>query len=297
MRSVGHTAGMTAVHAFGGRDLARTGRSWPGLDVDLVRWRAAEGTTGVTERADHLLFVTLSGGAGRTIATTDDGRYDGSDHPGAVTFVPARRRRRSYYGGGLTEYVALRLCPHEVASVLGSEPGRLEFRGFTHRPDPVIHALSTALRDELRSGGATGRLYGDSIAATLSVHLAHRYSNLVRPDRGRTQPLTGPALRRLLDYIDAHLGDDLRIRTLAEVARVSPRHISRAFVAGTGLPPHRYVTERRLERAARLLRAPGGPPIGEIAGQVGLSSQSHLTTAFRRRFGVTPLTYRREAAR
>ncbi|MFD0202954.1 MULTISPECIES: helix-turn-helix transcriptional regulator [Saccharothrix] len=65
----------------------------------------------------------------------------------------------------------------------------------------------------------------------------------------------------------------------------------RAFKAATGTSPHRYVTQRRVERAAELL-ARTDLPIAEIALRVGLASQSRLTTVFRTAIGATPHTYR-----
>jgi AraC family transcriptional regulator len=290
----------TPVHRYGGRDVARIERRWDGVGVDLVRWRTTAGVTGLTERAEHQVFVTLAGSTGRTVAVTDDGRYDGADFPGATTFVPSRHRRRSSYQAGAIEYVAIRLDPRWVARASGHDGDALEFRGFTNRPDPLAHALAVALRDELRdgAGGLGGRLFAESLATTLALHLVRAHSGAAahavvpRP----VPPLAGPALGRVLAHIEEHLHAELRTATLAAVAGEPPHRFHRAFRNATGRPPHRYVTERRLERAARLLRAADGPPIAAVAYAVGLSSQSHLTTAFRRRYGTTPWAYR-EAAR
>lgn len=287
----------TDVHRYGGRDVARTERRWDGVGVDLVRWRTTAGATGLTERAEHQVFVTLAGSTGRTVAVTEDGRYDGADFPGAATFVPSRHRRRSSYQAGTIDYVAIRLDPRWVARATGHDGDALEFRGFTNRPDPLVHALAVALRDDLRDGAAD-RLFAESLATTLSLHLVRAHSgtaaNAVGPRP--VPPLAGPALGRVLAHIDEHLQHELRTATLAAVAGVPPHRFHRAFRNATGRPPHRYVTERRLERAARLLRAADGPAIAAVAYAVGLSSQSHLTTAFRRRYGTTPRAYR-EAAR
>ena len=97
---------------------------------------------------------------------------------------------------------------------------------------------------------------------------------------------------RQLAGIDEHLGDDLRLERLADVAGVDRHHFSRAFKKATGVPPHRYVMERRVERATELLTR-SELPIAQIAHDVGMSSQSHLTTVFRRVVGDTPLGYRK----
>lgn len=69
-------------------------------------------------------------------------------------------------------------------------------------------------------------------------------------------------------------------------------HFGRAFRHATGLPPHQYVTEQRIAKATELL-AGSDLPIADIAHAVGMSSQSHLTTVFRKLVGDTPAAYRR----
>lgn len=286
-----------ALHHYGGRDLVRVERTWDGARAALVRWRTTAGDTGVTERPEHQVFVTLAGSTGRTAAVTADGRYDGVDFPGATTFVPGGHHRRSSYQDGTIDYVSLRLDRRRVAEAAGRDVAELEFRGFTNRPDPLLHTLALALRDEVRHGGVAGALFAESLTTTLALHLVRAYSMAGGAGAAVPGPLTGPSLRRVLTYIDEHLADDLRTATLAAVAGVTPHRFHRAFKGATGRPPHRFVTDRRLDRAAELLRSTGGPPIAAVAYAVGLSSQSHLTTAFRRRYGTTPAAYRSAARR
>jgi AraC family transcriptional regulator len=294
-----------AVHRYGGRDLSRVDRSWDGLGFSLVRWAVPGGAEGLTRRREHLLFVTLSGRTGHTVAEMEGARrYQGVDFPGATTFIPSMRRRWSRYGGGVIDYAALRLDPGRVAAALGPEAeaaggaDRLEFTGFTNAPDPFVHQLALRLAEEARTaGGAIGRLFADSVATTLALHLVRRYAGRPGrpPDRRGPPALTGAALGRVLTYVHDNLGEDLGLDTLADLAGVDRYHFGRCFKAATGSPPYRYVVERRLERAAELLRR-SADPIADIAYQVGFSSQSHLTTAFRRRYGTTPNAFRRATA-
>jgi AraC family transcriptional regulator len=276
------------VHSYGGTDLARRERHWPGLSVDHVRWRAAAGTTGEICKPEHQLFVSLSGSAGRLRARTADGsHYTGRSFPGAVTFVPAGCHRFAQYEGGTLEYIGIRIRPDArlQASVSSSD-----LRPFTNRPDPLVHRLALSL--DATQVEPAGALFAESAAALLIAHLLRTSaggSGTAAPAQARP-PLR--ALRRVVDHIEAHLDSDLRIVELADVAGLDPHRFRRAFKAATGLPPHRYVTERRLARAARLLRDPDGPPIADIAVRAGFSSQSHLTTAFGREYGVTPAVYR-----
>jgi AraC family transcriptional regulator len=101
-------------------------------------------------------------------------------------------------------------------------------------------------------------------------------------------------LRRVLDYVEEHLADDIAVADLANVASLSIFYFARAFSAAVGMPPHRYVSQRRLEWAKKTMIAAGGTSIAEMAFVCGFSSQSSFTRAFRRATGLTPAMYRRE---
>ena len=99
-------------------------------------------------------------------------------------------------------------------------------------------------------------------------------------------------LRRVLAYIAEHLAEDITVADLADVACLSMFHFTRAFSATMGVPPHRYVSQRRLESAKAMI-ATGRMSLSEIALVCRFSSQSSFTRAFRRATGMTPAEYRR----
>jgi AraC family transcriptional regulator len=99
-------------------------------------------------------------------------------------------------------------------------------------------------------------------------------------------------LRRVLDYIEEHLAEDITVADLANVACLSIFHFTRAFAATMGVPPHRYVSQRRLE-SAKVMIATGRASLREIALDCRFSSESSFTRAFRRAIGMTPAAYRR----
>jgi AraC family transcriptional regulator len=98
---------------------------------------------------------------------------------------------------------------------------------------------------------------------------------------------------RVRAYIDSYLHRTIHIRDLSAVARRSPAHFSRKFKLAVGESPHAYVVRRRLERACHLMMT-GAEPLSEIALSVGLSDQAHLCRLFRRAFGQSPASWRRE---
>ncbi|HET6333968.1 MAG TPA: GyrI-like domain-containing protein [Polyangiales bacterium] len=103
-------------------------------------------------------------------------------------------------------------------------------------------------------------------------------------------------INRVLDYVDAHLGDKLDLATLARVAYVSEWHFHRVFQALTGETPGDWVRRRRLEVAAMRLLASRRDLILKIALEVGFRSPEVFTRAFTAHFGVTPSAWRRGAA-
>jgi AraC-like DNA-binding protein len=93
------------------------------------------------------------------------------------------------------------------------------------------------------------------------------------------------------DYLDEHFAEDVDLATLARVASVSPFHLARAFRAEVGIPPHAYLVERRLDRAAALLGS-GDGTVTQVAMAVGFRSPAHFAKRFRRRFGTSPSAFR-----
>jgi AraC-like DNA-binding protein len=102
--------------------------------------------------------------------------------------------------------------------------------------------------------------------------------------------LTPLQLRRVRDSIDARLDQDITLAQLAGDCGLSTSHFARAFVRSTGTPPHRWLTQRRIERAKALMHTEAS--LAEIALMCGFSDQSHLTRVFAQTVGVTPGRWR-----
>lgn len=97
--------------------------------------------------------------------------------------------------------------------------------------------------------------------------------------------------RRVREYIDAHLDENIGLEVLAGLAGLSVHHFARAFRRSVGAPPHGYVLRRRIERACEMLKRTD-QPLSEIALAVGFSDHSHFARHFRRHVGVSPSTAR-----
>ena len=127
-------------------------------------------------------------------------------------------------------------------------------------------------------------------------HLVHHYSSAAQ--RGRrappgVTPLGRGVTRRIEEYLEANMGADVSLHALAELAHMSVDHFVRAFRGATGKTPHRFALERRLDRAAAMLKGPA--TIAHIARACGFRSPAHFSVRFHARFGLTPSQYRHSA--
>jgi AraC family transcriptional regulator len=97
-------------------------------------------------------------------------------------------------------------------------------------------------------------------------------------------------------YLHDHIGDDVSLGSLARVVGLSPFHLAREFRREVGMPPHRYLTWLRMERARDLLER-SNLPVTEICRIVGFGTLSHFGSTFRRHVGASPSEYRRRTRR
>jgi AraC family transcriptional regulator len=130
----------------------------------------------------------------------------------------------------------------------------------------------------------------EGLGLALAAHLLGRYTTPHPQPRG----LSKPQLRRVTEYIEEHIDQNLSLSRLASVATVSASHLKTLFKRSTGLTVHEYVIQRRVERAKALLLR-GELPVGQVALAAGFSHQSHMARWMRRVLGVTPMSVARQA--
>ena len=161
--------------------------------------------------------------------------------------------------------------------------------------DMVIRHLTGAARPALLDPDRANGLFVEHVAFALAAHLAHRYGNM----RPRNPVVRGGLARwqekRAYDLITANLAGGVSLQELAAECELSVSHFARAFRQTTGLPPHRWLLQRRLEVARNLMRE-GRHSLADIALASGFASQSHFTYVFKNQVGTTPGAWRRERA-
>jgi len=189
------------------------------------------------------------------------------------------------------EVLAVELDPERVHALWGEEAGCFELPTRLSVRDPLLEALLTCMRTEVLSGCTSGRLFAEGLSVSLLARVREFYgTKSVR--RTVTRKLSSRQLQDVLAFIDANLGADLCLATLAQLTSMSPSTFARLFKASVGVTLHTFVLSRRLRRAEILLN--GDSPLSEIALSVGFASQSHFTETFRRRTGRTPARARRQ---
>jgi AraC family transcriptional regulator len=162
--------------------------------------------------------------------------------------------------------------------------------------DPWLAGLVLRLQAEVAADYPGGHLYAESICTRLAEELIKRYS-IGRPRLNRYKGgLSGIQLRRVLEYIDGNLGQDLTGHAIAGVAALSKYHLGKAFRQATDVNLHSYVLARRMRLAEKLL-VKSDLPLAAIAAAAGFSNQSHFTSVFSKRIGISPGAYRQNRRR
>jgi AraC-like DNA-binding protein len=102
-------------------------------------------------------------------------------------------------------------------------------------------------------------------------------------------------VHRISEYIESELSNPISLQDLAAVAGLSACHFARAFKRSTGVPPHRYLMDLRVDKAVALIQGTDRP-LADIALEVGFCDQSHFSRLIVRAKGLTPRELRRKGA-
>lgn len=157
--------------------------------------------------------------------------------------------------------------------------------------DPLIEQIGLSLKTELERNTVNSGLYAESMAMALSAHLLQRYSVKKTLLPSYTNGLPKHKLKETITYINEHLESELLLTEIATVVQISPHYFATLFKQSTGLTPHQYVIQCRIERA-KILLANRKLAITEVMQKTGFKSQSHFTRVFRQHTAITPKAYR-----
>jgi AraC family transcriptional regulator len=269
--------------------------AWDGLMV--MRWGGRRGEVLDYVSSQHLITVPLAGELETEMHSAGGRRQLFRRTADKACLLPAGYDT-SFRWEGEVNCLSIGLSPALVARAAAGSIGadKIELTEIEEKDDPLVRQIGLTLLAEAEAKEPAGRLYAESLGHTLALHLIRHYSTAGRQPAAFSGGLGGGRLRRVREFISAHLDRDLTLAEIAEVADLSPYHFARAFKRSTGLTPQQYVTERRIERAKRLL-AESRLPIVDVSAFAGFKNQSHFTTTFRRLTAMTPKAYREEVGR
>lgn len=262
-------------------------------------WRARLGSL-----SNPCIALNLAGTTRVSCRTADAGRREGVLTPRRFSIIPPDEESEwEISDGAEILLVYLRRETFDgVARAHDVDPARAAVLPRFCHADPFVEQLCLNMLATLREEqlfGAYSPIHADYLAHMLIAHLFREHSMAAqalrggRIARGFSRPTTsGDAFRRVIDWIDAELDGPLTLDRMAARAGMHPLRFARSFRRAHGITPHRFVMDRRLERARQLI-ATSDMPIAQVALATGFSSQSHLTTAFTRAFGLSPGRYRR----
>jgi AraC-like DNA-binding protein len=148
-----------------------------------------------------------------------------------------------------------------------------------------------ALHAHLQSGAARGLAFEQPLREALCVS---RAGGPRGPERGSPCPLSLRTLRKVRDFIQANLAREFGIDDIARAAFLSPYHLGRAWHRATGISLWQYVLQSRAQLACSLIESQPEQTLSEVAAQSGFESYSQFIAVFRRSYGRTPSSYRRE---
>ncbi|RFB78756.1 AraC family transcriptional regulator [Methylovirgula sp. 4M-Z18] len=277
-------------HLYGAKVPLRASSHF-GAGLAAALWDRNEITDSVYDAPNHhTLSLYVSGGTdfvrrfGKTIMP--------SHGEGSLCLMPRGARCVWGVSGSIQLfhlYISRQAFDHAVAETLGGDPARISLRDETYFRDPVLEGMIRAAILPLNWDEPAERIAvshaGQSILAYLLARMSERGPRALDAAGG----LAPQMLRRVQDFVAAHLAEPLAIADLAACADLSPYHFARAFKRSTGEAPHAFVTRQRIARAKTLLH---DAPLADVAAACGFASQSHFTARFREATGVTPKVFR-----
>jgi AraC-like DNA-binding protein len=260
-------------------------RCWGSISVDIVNRAAGEA---ISRSDDHQLTYFLTD---FHATMEDDERPEWESDLLCDNFVfrPPDTTLRSNLTAGRYIHVLQRRDTYDqlVELIPG---GVIHLVPRYNLNDPLISQLVSTIANEME-GSFLDQILADALNTALAVQITRLCSDPTAITLEPSNGLSRERLKRVYDYIEAHLDVRLTLADLSGVACLSPYHFSRSFKQAVGMGPQRYVMHRRVERAKALISRTD-QPLALIAQEVGFADQSHLTSVFRREIGVTPGHFR-----
>lgn len=250
-------------------------------------------TSPIPAEKAYLLTLQLRGAAASALWIGGQAFHASPLAEGSISIVHLEDEPVYHFAGAFDclQFYIPEIIFEELASNYGA-PSIASLTFHADVVDRVVQQLGAALLPSLDAPGPPGRQFFDHIALALFSHLASAYGeNSVRPGvlAGRLTPSQEQKAKALLS---ADLTQEPSVSDVANGCGLSTGRFVRAFRLTTGMPPHRWLRQHRVDRAKELLFG-SNLSLAQISYDCGFSDQSHFTRVFSTAVGVTPGTWRR----
>lgn len=239
---------------------------------------------------DHHYVVMHLDGAKHVTRRRDGGAVSTVAENGSLTLVPAGTAYLWRTEGPIA-FAHLYVHPGRLEDFLARELD-VDARGASlidrvGERDALLEPLFVKMLQVLESTASPSTLLLDSLLESFMARLAQRYLSAPLSTHTQAVSLAPHRLRRVIEFIEAKLGEDLALADLAAAAGTSQYHFSRAFHLATGRSPYRYLLQRRID-CARVLLMTTAQSIEAIASTCGFNSRRQFAVMFKRSVGIGP---------
>ncbi|MBR0722637.1 helix-turn-helix transcriptional regulator [Bradyrhizobium manausense] len=258
----------------------------------IAHWKHGALHDVVEPMTDHVI-MTYPTGVQRLERRNGKSVAIGTARSGVVTIIPAGSSAR-WDIPGFVDVIQLYLPQAALARIAHEAntptPGDLLER--TGHPDPVVSGLLMSAADVLEGNAALDHLFRQQLTDVLATRILAEHTGEPSTFKLVMGGLSPHALRRAIERLRSDSDTDVSLAVLASDAGLSRFHFCRAFKESTGLSPHAWLRQQRLDQAMNMLRDTDAS-IAAIAGQLGYASQTAFAAAFKKLTGETPSDWRR----
>ncbi|MEL6902870.1 MAG: AraC family transcriptional regulator [Cyanobacteria bacterium J06606_4] len=262
------------------------------VQVDLLQYSSGEANC--LFEGEHTLYMSLAARPIHYLQAQDGKTHTGLYQRGEMLITPANTPLFVRWEGE-ENCLQIRLSDEFMRNVaretVVGDCDRITLKPEFQTRNPQLESISTMLLIEHQQGSLSNRLYIDSLSNVLAVTLLRQHAT-TRPHLPIYEGGLPPRqLQQILDYIDAHLDQEIKLSDLAQLLDMSQFHFSRLLKQSLGISPYQYLLQQRVERAKQLLKNTDRL-ITDIALACGFNSHSHLSKQFKQLTGMTPKAYR-----
>jgi AraC family transcriptional regulator len=258
----------------------------------IAHWRHDPLHDVVEPMADHVI-MTFPAGSQRFERRTGRSVLNGTARPGVITIIPAGSTSR--WDIPLPLNVVQLYLPQKTLERVASEADAAGPRNLldrTAQPDLVTARLLMSAADVLEGSAALDALFRQQLTDLLATRLLSAHAGAPAGIQQVIGGLSPPALLRAIERLRSDSDTDVSLSALAADAGLSRFHFCRAFKESTGLSPHAWLRQHRLEQAMNMLRD-AEVSVVSVAAALGYASQTAFAAAFRKLTGETPSDWRR----